>query len=221
MKLLNIIFVLIFFSVGLTKGQNINYQAQEGDILFQDLDCGDLCTAIKQVTIGIDSAEFSHIALVQKVAGKWMVLEAISDGVKYTPLLDFFKRSIDENGNPKIWVGRIKDKYRRIIPKVKELSASYLSIPYDDSFLMDNGKYYCSELLYDIFKKANDNTPFFDLEPMTFKDLKTKQFLKVWKEYYQKLGLPIPEGEQGINPAGISRSPKIEIVYRLGRVSRK
>ncbi len=221
MRYLNLIFVLIIFSVAITKGQNINYQAQEGDILFQDLNCGELCTAIKQVTIGIDSAEFSHIGLVQNIGGKWKVMEAISDGVKHTPLLEFFKRSIDTNGNPKIWVGRVKSKYRAIIPMVKEISASYLYIPYDDLFLMNNGKYYCSELLYELFKKANNDNDFFELEPMTFKDLKSKQFLKVWEEYYQKLGTPIPEGEPGINPAGISRSSKIEIVRKLGIVSRK
>jgi len=195
------------------------YQPKAGDILFQDLDCGSLCLAIKEVTIGVDSAEFSHIGLVQKVDNKWMVLEAISDGVKYTPLLEFFKRSLDKNQNPKIWVGRLKKEYRPILELLEP--ESYIGKAYDDVFLMDNEKYYCSELLYEIFKKANKGTDFFILEPMTFKSPKTQTFLPVWIDYYQKRGMEIPEGKAGINPAGISRSNKIEIVQKLGKVSKK
>jgi hypothetical protein len=36
--------------------------------------------------------------------------------------------------------------------------------------------------------------------PMTFKDPETKQLMPVWKDYYKKLGVPVPEGKQGINP---------------------
>jgi hypothetical protein len=197
------------------------YQPQEGDILLQDLECGPLCTAIKQVTFGMDSAEFSHIGLVQKVGEKWMVLEAISDGVKYTALLEFVKRSVDENDNPKIWVTRLKNEYKPILPKVKKYASFYLGKTYDDAFLMENDKYYCSELLYEIFKKANDNKAFFELEPMTFKHPETGQFLETWMVYYEKLGIAIPEGEPGINPAGISRSNKLELVQKLGKVSMK
>jgi len=197
----------------------IKYQPREGDILFQDLDCGDLCTAIKEVTIGIDSALFSHIGLVQKVDDKWVVLEAISDGVKYTALLDFFKRSQDKEENPKIWVARVKKEYVNVLERINV--SDFMGLPYDEAFLMNNGKYYCSELLYEIFKKANNNHAFFNLEPMTFKNPKTLQYSPVWVDYYRNLGIKIPEGELGINPAGISRSEKIEIVYRLGKVSKR
>ncbi len=195
------------------------YQPKVGDILFQDLECGNLCMAIKEVTIGVDSSEFSHIGLVQKIGEKWMVLEAISDGVKYTPLLDFFSRSVDTNNNPKIWVGRLKQEYQPIINNLEV--NHYLKQPYDDAFLMNNKKYYCSELLYEIFKDANGDKDFFELEPMTFKSLKTHEFLPVWIDYYNKIGIQIPESEPGINPAGISRSDKIEIVQKLGKVSKK
>ena len=201
------------------SNSKIKYQPREGDILFQDLDCGDLCTAIKEVTIGIDSALFSHIGLVQKVDDKWVVLEAISDGVKYTALLDFFKRSQDKEENPKIWVARVKKEYVNVLERINV--SDFMGLPYDEAFLMNNGKYYCSELLYEIFKKANNNHAFFNLEPMTFKNPKTLQYSPVWVDYYRNLGIKIPEGELGINPAGISRSEKIEIVYRLGKVSKR
>jgi len=203
----------------MNDNSTINYTPQNADILFQDLECGDLCSAIKEVTVGVDSSEFSHIGLVQNVGEKWMVLEAISDGVKYTPLLEFFKRSIDSDKHPRIWVGRVKEKYS---PILKHLDVgSYIGMPYDEAFLMNNGKYYCSELLYELFKDANQDHAFFELEPMTFKSLKTGKFLKVWKDYYRNLGIDIPESQLGINPAGISRSEKIEIIQKLGKVSHK
>ncbi len=197
-----------------------DYKPQEGDILFQDLECGPLCDAIKQVTLGKDSAQFSHIGLVQNIKGKWMVLESISSGVQHTNINDFLNRSLDVNGQSKIWVGRLQPDYRWIIPKVKAKTKAYLNMPYDEVFIINNKKYYCSELLYDIFKEANNGQAFFDLEPMTFKDPFNGEFLPVWIEYYDKLNTPIPQGELGINPAGISRSPKIDIVRKLGVVSR-
>jgi hypothetical protein len=51
---------------------------------------------------------------------------------------------------------------------------------------------------------------------MTFKPLGNDQFFPVWEEYYEKLGIEIPEGKPGINPGGMSRSPKIEIVHVYG-----
>lgn len=221
MKLASFLFIIITLTLSSCMNDATTYQAQEGDILFQDLECGALCSAIKYVTVGAESAEFSHIGLVQNVNQKWMVLEAIGDGVKYTPIQDFFKRSKDHEGRPKIWVGRVKTEFKDLIPKAMLEVSNYLGQPYDDAFLMNNGKYYCSELIYEIFRKANSDQDFFVLEPMTFKDYKDDTFLPAWEDYYQKLGVAIPEHEPGINPAGISRSEKIEIVQKLGTVSLK
>lgn len=214
------LFIITLFFSSCMNNESI-YQPKEGDILLQDLECGPLCSAIKQVTFGVDSAEFSHIGLVQKVKGKWMVLEAISDGVKYTPLFDFVGRSLDAQERPKIWVANVKPEYTDVVKEVSRSVKNYIGKPYDDAFLMDNDKYYCSELIYEIFKKANGGEDFFELEPMTFKDPVSKEFLDTWKEYYQNLGMDIPEGHLGINPAGISRSSKIQIVKKLGKVSLK
>ncbi|MES2778655.1 MAG: YiiX/YebB-like N1pC/P60 family cysteine hydrolase, partial [Bacteroidota bacterium] len=93
-----------------------------------------------------------------------------------------------------------------------QFSLQQLGKPYDDPFLYDNGKYYCSELIYDAFAFANNGKPFFQLEPMTFKQPNSTSYFPVWIEYYQKLNIPIPEGKPGINPGGISRSDKIEFL---------
>jgi hypothetical protein len=66
-------------------------------------------------------------------------------------------------------------------------------------------------LLYDAFKQANGDQTFFELRPMTFKKPNSNEFFPVWVDYYQKLHMPIPEGMAGINPGGISMSPKLQM----------
>src|SRR5690606_33541630 len=51
----------------------------------------------------------------------------------------------------------------------------------------------------------------------TFNDPDTGQPFPAWVEYYRDLGIPIPEGEPGLNPGGMSRSPHLDIVYAYGR----
>jgi hypothetical protein len=114
-----------------------------------------------------------------------------------------------------MYVGRVKKQYTRFIKKAITFSVKQIGTPYDDAFLYYNKKYYCSELIYDAFLYANHNKPFFQLEPMTFKKPGSTEYFPVWVDYYQKLGVAIPEGKPGCNPGGLSRSDKIEIVTEL------
>ena len=41
---------------------------------------------------------------------------------------------------------------------------------------------------------------------------KSKEYFKVWAEYYEKLKMEIPEGQLGCNPGGISTSDKLKII---------
>ena len=50
---------------------------------------------------------------------------------------------------------------------------------------------------------------------MTFKNPKNHKTLTTWKNYFRNLKQPIPEGELGINPADILRSPKLNILGKL------
>ena len=180
-----------------------------GDLLFQDLDCGPLCDAIESVTEGFDGHDFSHNGLVYIKNDSVYIIEAMGSEVKMTPLNVFTARS-----EHKLYIGRLKSPYQQLIGKAIEFSLKNLHVPYDDVYLYDNGKYYCSELIYDAFKYANDGQPFFTLEPMTFKSAGSNKFNPAWEVYYQKLNKDIPEGKPGINPGGMSRSDKIEILNR-------
>jgi len=192
-----------------THAQTIpaNITLHNGDLLFEDLDCGPLCDAIEQVTQSYGGHHFSHIGLVYRKGDSTFIIEAIGSDVHMTPLAQFTSRTTH-----KIFVGRMKPAYHHLIDSAISFSLRSIGTPYDDDFLYNNGKYYCSELIYDAFQYANGGKPVFQLAPMTFKPLGSADFFPVWIDYYKKLGTAIPEGKPGINPGGISRSKYIEIL---------
>lgn len=206
------LFSVQVFSQGTQLANPKTFEYQNGDLLFQDLDCGGLCTAIETVTEGVDGRSFSHLGLVYVYGDSTVVIEAIGKAVQVTPIDVFVNRNVDKAGNPKITVTRLEEGYSALKNKAVDFAVAQLGMPYDDAFLYDNGSYYCSELIYDAFKSANDDTPFFELFPMTFKDPATNEMFPVWVEYYENLKLAIPEGKLGCNPGGISRSDKLEVV---------
>lgn len=185
---------------------------KEGDILFQNLNCGKLCEAIEAVTEGIHGKDFSHCALVVNINDTLKVIEAIGDKVQINSLENFFTRSGDTTKIENITVGRVKYQYEDLVSKATSNAKQLIGQPYDDKFILNNGKWYCSELIYEIFKKSNNQNDFFELEPMTFKDPKTNMFFLAWIEYYKQINTEIPEGKAGINPGLISRSNKIQII---------
>ncbi|MTG96862.1 MULTISPECIES: YiiX/YebB-like N1pC/P60 family cysteine hydrolase [Myroides] len=194
MKKLFLLFTLVPF---LSFAQKT--ELKEGDLIFQNLNCGPLCDAINEVTFGYNDNNFNHIGMVINHEGKLQVIEATHPEVCITPLDEF----LDKSPNPS-HLGRINKKYRKLIEKAKEFSLQQVGVPYDENYLLDNGKYYCSELLYDAFKYANNGKSFFYLFAMTYKSKHTEEFFPVWVEYFENLNQPIPEGLPGLNPAGMS-----------------
>ena len=227
MRKLYFIFFICFTSCN--SSDNNDFQLQIGDILFQDLDSSPLCDAIEIVTPGYNNNNFSHIGIIVELGDpncinpnyiyedNIRVLEAIPNKVTTTKLDSFLNRSIDSNEKPKVIVGRLKKRYQYSILDAVKFLKSKIGVKYDDYFIKDNNKYYCSELIYEAFEKDS----IFKLYPMTFLDPNTRDTMILWQEYYQKLETKIPEGEPGINPGVMSISEKIEIVHKYGQPSRK
>lgn len=194
-----------------------SFSLQEGDLLFQDSDCGSFCDAIEKVTQGYQGANLSHVGMVICIEDNILqVIEATTNGVVLTSIDTFLNRSFDVNGNSKVIVGRMKEKYRSLIPAAVAHSKNLLGKTYDYVFDITNDTYYCSELVHDAYKKANGGEAIFKLYPMTFIDPDTQKTFGIWTDYYNELGEVIPEGAPGLNPGGISRSPYIEIVHKYG-----
>ncbi len=192
-----------------------------GDLLFQDLDSGPLCQAIEKVTTGYEGANFSHVGIAAADDdGDIVVIEAVSSGVEITPLRFFLGRSLDTKRRPKVVVGRLKKAYRHLIAPALEEALALEGKAYDRVFAVDNDAFYCSELVYEVFRRANNNTPVFTLQPMTFREPGSTQTQQAWQEYFSGLGVPVPEGRPGINPGGISRSACLVIIHKYGNPSR-
>ena len=205
--------ILLSLAVSCSKQQN-NFDLQEGDLVFQDLDCGELCEAIEKVTTGVNNSNLSHVGIIVKNNNnKLVVLEAIGKNVHETDIDTFLNRNIDKQGKPKVLVGRLKLDCQDLIPSALKYAKELINKPYDDVFDINNDSYYCSELIYFAFLKANNNTAFFKLFPMTFIDPETHNTFPAWTDYYNSLNYKIPEGKPGLNPGSISRSDKIDIVH--------
>lgn len=183
---------------------------KDGDLIFQDMDCGPLCDAIEAVTEGYKGKDFSHMGMVYHRNDTIYIIEAAGSAVRLSTLEKFSK-----NTKKPMPVGRLKKQYQNLIIPAIDFSLKQLGVPYDDEYVYDNGSYYCSELIYDAFMFANGGKPFFRLFPMTYKQPGTNEFFPAWVDYYKAINKSIPEGKPGCNPGGMSTSDKIEMVGSL------
>ena len=108
---------------------------REGDVIFQ--------TSLSQqsplIKMGTRST-ITHCGVVVMKDGKPYVLETQKTLV-LTPLKKFIARGKDS----KYWHKRPK------LDNIKIKYSGYLGKPYDLAFKFDNGKFYCSELIYDVY----------------------------------------------------------------------
>lgn len=109
---------------------------REGDVIFQTSQS----SQSPLIQIGTRS-HITHCGIVVIKEGKPYVLETLKTLV-LTPLDKFVARGKDG----KYWLKR-SDK-----ENIKIDYAHYLGKPYDLAFSFDNDIYYCSELVYDIYK---------------------------------------------------------------------
>jgi uncharacterized protein YycO len=209
-KIVAFAFLFIFHFPIISSQANQNLK--EGDLFFQDLDCGSFCDAIEAVTEGKNGLDYSHVGILYKNDGKWMIAEAGGKGVVWTSLDSFKIRSLDSKGKPKILHARLKKSYQKFIPKSKEWVISKMGKTYDDVFDLNNDQYYCSELVYWSFYHASGGNLEFKIPGMTFKDPKTQDYFPIWVNYFKELGIPIPEGKPGLNPGGLSKDERLEII---------
>jgi hypothetical protein len=213
----NLFSLLLCLIVGCSSNKSEEFSLKKGDLLFQDLDCGPLCDAIEAVTQGHKEANLSHMGLVIEYPDSgFYILEAVGEGVVETKLNDFLNRSFDAEGNPKVFVSRLKKEYQFLVPNVIKLRNNFLGLPYNSEYILNDSSYYCSQLIHTLFKEANNGKDFFTLYPMTFKQPGSNSFFDSWESYYKELDCDIPEGLPGLNPGGMSRSEKLKVVHIYG-----
>ena len=140
--MLGIILLLIALPFGSMVTESLSSQTEpikdirEGDVIFQTSQSqqSPLIQIATQSTI-------SHCGIIIIKDGKPYVLETLKTLV-LTPLDKFIARGKDG----KYWLKRSNKE------NIKIKYGSYLGKPYDLAFKFDNDKFYCSELIYDIYK---------------------------------------------------------------------
>ncbi len=167
--------------------------------------------AIKAATGNDCELQFTHVGIAVISSRADSVLEATSDGgVRMTVLSDFLNKSARLNGRPVVVAKRLKDTAG--IAAAVARARTFLGQPYDYSFRPDNGKLYCSELVWESYL-APDGRRLFPAQPMNFRaaDGSMPPF---WNELFAKLGEEIPEGLPGTNPNDMSRDTSLTEVFR-------
>ena len=199
----NFLFIAFFLIFNQTITAQ-NQKLENGDLLFININCGPMCEAINAVTEGFEGKDFNHMGIIINENNEYFVYEAIGKSVVKTPLKTFISYTKEP-----IYLGRLKEEFQNLIPDAISFSEKQLGVPYDNDFIYDNGKYYCSELIYDAFLSANNNKPFFKLYPMTYKEPNSDNFFPIWIEHFKNQNIEIPEGKLDCNPGGMSLDEKI------------
>lgn len=207
---LSAIIAVILFLQGCDSS---GFKPEHGDILFQTGDCGSYCQSIQKVTESYGDLQFTHNGIAVHDSDGVYVLEAVRNGVTKTPLKEFLQRHTDEDGCPKVAVGRLKKEHQKHIDPAVEYIRAQTGKPYNAAFTLNNdSSFYCAELIYRGFEEAAPATVF-KPEPMTFNDPETNELFPGWKEYFDDLGMEVPEGEPGINPGLMSTSDELDMVH--------
>lgn len=131
-----ILFIFIAFMIGFAALKMPPRNLKEGDVIFQISDSKQ-APAIRWATCSV----WGHCGVVVFKNNKPYVLEA-SSTVRLTPLDKFVKKGV--------WgLTRVR---RYTNSPVKIQYQKYLGTKYDLQFSLTNNRYYCSELIYVIYK---------------------------------------------------------------------
>lgn len=205
-----IIYIGILVAAISCRPQHRNLQS--GDLLFQVGKGSEMEQAITTATEQHNTLNFTHVGIAILKGGADSVLEATSEGgVRMTAMEEFLQRAAqDKKGRPLVVAMRLRDT-AGLAASVRRARAC-LGLPYDYAFGPDNGKYYCSELIWENYRTP-DSVRRFTARPMNFRapDGTMPHF---WVELFEQLGEPIPEGIPGTNPNGMAQDPQLQEVGR-------
>ena len=210
MRYFTCFFLFLFYSCATS---NRDFCLQTGDLLFQVGKSSELNGAIAGATFGENNIHYTHAGIVSIENDTVFVIEATPPEVCKTLLDTFLFRSASLSEKPMVAVGRLKQEYREIIPQAIVRAKNLLGKPYDYIYSPDNDAYYCSELITLSFLNTQ-HIPIFEPVSMNFRDA-NGNLPAYWIEHFEKYNAVIPENCPGSNPGDLSKSDKIEIVYRF------
>ena len=182
-----------------------------GDLLFQTTPDSPMAAAIHAATDKKDVENFSHAAIFVRATPADSVLEATTEGgVRMVAFKDFVARSAKINGKPYLVAMRLRDTAG--VTASVQRAKTRIGAAYDYAFRADNGKFYCSELIWAHYFRP-DSLRIFAAQPMNFRAT-DGTMPRYWVELYERLGEAIPEGEPGTNPNDMARDKALREVWR-------
>lgn len=204
-KIISVLLLAVLVSCG-------RFEPREGDLLFVTGDSSsEFSEAITDATAHGCGLKYDHVAIVAADGDNLSVIEASSrNGVVETGWDDFMEQSRFDDGRYGIVVMRLNADFD--VKKAIATARSHVGEEYDWSFLPDNGRMYCSELVYESYRDKEDRH-LFDASPMSFRDA-DGNMPQFWIDLFDRLGEKVPEGVNGTNPTDMSRSKKLTEVHR-------
>ncbi len=173
---------------------------QEGDIIFHTSRSSQ-SLAIQQAT----KSPYSHMGVVLSKNGELMVYEA-SATVRYTPLKTWIARGDGGRYVVKRLKGGLTPGQKR---ELRDSAKGFDGKAYDLTFKWSDGRIYCSELVWKMYKRAlgievgaTQKLRHFDL---TSKAVRTKM--------QERYGSKVPMDETVISPAAMFEAKNLETVH--------
>lgn len=200
-------FIALLMAVAAISGeaQVTTDSLHDGDLIFFVNPEGN---AITQVTATRKDYPVDHVAIFHRSESHTpQVIEAVHRGVSITPM-DSLLKEAESHDTPTLLVGRVNIPFDTV--GTLQRAFARLGKPYDFVYGADDEAFYCSELVQKSYVTAGGQ-PVFKTIPMSF-STENGTLLPYWKDYYEKRGLPVPEGEPGTNPANQSRDPHVTIL---------
>lgn len=199
---------IAFLTVSCARNQ---LQLQTGDLLFQVGRESEMTGAISDATTAQGVLDFSHVAIVVCAGGADSIIEASTQrGVRTITLDDFLSASAQIDGCPGVVAMRMRDTTGVATAVIR--AREFLGQPYDYSYRPDNGKIYCSELVWESYLAA-DGSHLLTSRPMNFRNAQG-ELPRFWEELFEQLGEPAPEGLPGTNPNDMAREAALREVNR-------
>lgn len=181
-----------------------------GDLLFQAAKDSEMAGAIEAATGKKATINYTHVGIAIAGNGADSVLEATSGGVRMVCLADFLTEAGTIGGRPAVIAMRLRDTTG--VSASVAAARKLIGCPYDYSFRTGNDKYYCSELVWETFRRP-DGERIFPAQPMNFRAA-DGSMPAYWTGLFERLGEPIPEGEPGTNPNDMARDAQLVEIGR-------
>ena len=199
------LFIIILLLVGMNSCNHKEYQPQNCDLIFQLAESTKFSKAITDATAHHDDMKFDHVGMVFMEGGVAKVVEASAKhGVTIVTLEQFIEHS------PAGYVVKRVTSHFTASTIIKN-ALSHLGEPYDWSYRPNNGKMYCSELIYESFTDKTGKH-IFQANPMNFRNAKG-EMPEFWIDLFKKLGEEIPEGVMGTNPNDLAKEKSLKEIY--------